>query len=100
MTQLPAFPVDYDDIHLYSRQNMFLSQREMCDVEEGGSMNSLAVSALTVSNEEHDEGEDMKLGSLMFRYFWTENFSNTFSRRSDLTSRVVVQKCSVHQICF
>lgn len=46
MTQLPAFPVDYDDIHQYSRQNMFLSQREMCDVQEGGGIDSLAVSAI------------------------------------------------------
>lgn len=81
MTQLPAFPVDYDDIHLYSRQNMFFSQREMCDVQEGSGKDSLGVSALTVSNEEHDEGEDMKLENLIFRYFSMENFSNTFSRK-------------------
>lgn len=81
VTQLPALPVDYHDIHLYSRQNMFFSQREMCDAREGGStLDNLGVSALGVSNEEHDEGEDTKLGNLIFRYFWTENLSNVFLR--------------------
>ncbi|KOX75000.1 hypothetical protein WN51_12684 [Melipona quadrifasciata] len=44
---LPAFPVDHDDVHPYSRQNMFLPQREMCDARESGSTDSLGVSALT-----------------------------------------------------
>ena len=81
MTQLPAFLVDYDDIHPYSRQNMLFPQREMCDVQESDSMDSLGVSALAVSNEEHDEGDDTKLGNLIFRYFRMENFSNIFSRK-------------------